>query len=118
VLSSTIFIPNKDKVFSLNLVLKYVSSCQIHVVKCRTGLHQTGVLCTGPISPNHHIKHTWEQSTTRVNRNNLLFWKFVHHILFQRGTTFWKPALFQFSGKEAFNLVDTLHQAILSQWTT
>ena len=30
--------------------------------------------------------------------------------------TFWKLALFLFSGKKAPNLVDTLDQIILNQW--
>ena len=44
------------------------------------------------------------------------FSDFVQRPISKRHMTFWKLALFLFSGKKAPNLVDTLDQIILNQW--
>jgi len=49
-----------------------------------------------------------EQSTMQYNWHTLLFWDFIRHVISWRSTTFWKPDLFPFSGKEAPNMVDSI----------
>jgi len=58
-------------------------------------------------NPKHKTEHDW------INWHNLLFWDLDRHVIFNR-STFWKPPLFLFSGKEAPNLVDPLDWVILN----
>jgi len=62
------------------------------------------------------FKQKREHNTTKGNWHNLLFWDFVYRLTFYSSTTFQKPTLILFSGKEAPNLVDPLGGAILSHW--
>jgi len=94
-------------------------------IKGRTGLRQTGALCNGPCrakprpaSPNHHIKQKWEQSTTEVNRHNPLFLEICPSYIFSKRCYILEASSVSIFRQRSTNLVDSLHQAILSQWAT
>jgi hypothetical protein len=57
-----------------------------------------------------------EQSTTKVNRHNIIFWDFIHRIICSQNMMIQKPALFPSAGMEAPNLVDPLNWTILHHW--
>jgi hypothetical protein len=50
--------------------------------------------------------------------HSLLSWDFVHCLISQRRTTFWKLAVFLFPAKEAPNLMNPLDEVILYLWAT
>jgi hypothetical protein len=109
--------------WKMRFLLKFgVQICEVILhfyMKHWTGPHQTRSLWTGPcgakprpVTPPHYMQMR-EQTMTKVNWHNFLHLGLCPSSNFFN-MMFQKLALFQFSSKEALNLVDHWYQAILS----